>query len=667
MIINMKLNLIALSLLALPALGQADTELDTVVVSATRSERSQADAPVKTEVVTRQEIERTHARTLTQALENIPGLQLREIHGKSGYELSLQGLNSDQVLVLIDGLPISASTGSTVNLSQYLVGEIERIEVIKGAASAQYGSSAMGGVINVITRRTQPGLRGNLDLSVGSYGEQNDAGRALAPGRSSGRAQLAAGNANWRLAAQAEVLDDQGFALDPAGWSRQGDAMRREQYGARLDWLPAAGLQFWLDGSRYLENDTQRYQTYAPPKYIPQQKQEEITRDRWVAGGEWRFAGHGRLSGNWLHEQYDTRSVAQANGALTGDRRARQTLQQASLQLDLPAWYSQLWQVGIDLRRDTLAQLNNGYSELQRSGMAERESHELYLQNDVFLGDWLELVAGLRAQHDSDFGGHAAPKLALKADLLNTAEQRLVGRASWGQGYRVPNLKERYYLFDHSALGYMVLGNPALQPERSNSYQLGLDWHWGTTLAVQANAFYNQIRDLIQVDQDQATVVQGVAQYRYENLANARTAGLELATQWQALPTLALNAAYTYTHTRDEQTGQALTRRPEHIARFGLDWTPRTGSTLSWRTQWQSRELVSSASQAYSPAWSKSDLSFNQQLGRDLTAYAGISNLFNAQRDFSDANDFGPLAGRFVYLGARYQWGAGSTPGKETP
>lgn len=91
MIINMKLNLIALSLLALPALGQADTELDTVVVSATRSERSQADAPVKTEVVTRQEIERTHARTLTQALENIPGLQLREIHGKSGYELSLQG------------------------------------------------------------------------------------------------------------------------------------------------------------------------------------------------------------------------------------------------------------------------------------------------------------------------------------------------------------------------------------------------------------------------------------------------------------------------------------------------------------------------------------------------------------------------------------------------
>ncbi len=241
-----------------------------------------------------------------------------------------------------------------------------------------------------------------------------------------------------------------------------------------------------------------------------------------------------------------------------------------------------------------------------------------------------------------------------------------MGRASWGQGYRVPNLKERYYLFDHSALGYMVLGNPALQPERSNSYQLGLDWHWGTTLAVQANAFYNQIRDLIQVDQDQAAVVQGVAQYRYENLANARTAGLELATQWQALPTLALNAAYTYTHTRDEQTGQALTRRPEHIARFGFDWMLRAGSTLSWRTQWQSRELVSSASQAYSPAWSKSDLSFNQQLGRDLTAYAGISNLFNAQRDFSDANDFGPLAGRFVYLGARYQWGAGSTPGKET-
>jgi outer membrane receptor for ferrienterochelin and colicins len=667
MIVVMNFRLIPLALALLPLTVFAESVLEPVVVSATRSERAQADAPVKTEIVTRQEIERTHARTLTQALQNIPGLQLREIHGKSGYELSLQGLNSDQVLVLIDGLPISASTGSTVNLSQYLVGDIERIEVVKGAASAQYGSSAMGGVINVITRRTQPGWQAGVDVSAGSYGAQNDSGRAADVGRATGRLNVSGGNQQWRVAAQAEVLDDQGFAQNPAGWTRQGDAMRREQYGARVDWLPSDQVQLWLDASRYLETDTQRYQTYVPPNRIAQQKVEDIGRDRWAAGGQWNFGAHGRLSGSWLNEQYDTTSIASANGVKTGDRRARQLLQQASLQLDLPAWYNQLWQVGIDLRRDTLDQQNNGYSELQRQGMVERKSRELYVQNDIFLTDQLELVLGVRGQHDSDFGGHLAPKAALKADLLNSAEQRLVGRASWGQGYRVPNLKERYYLFDHSSLGYMVIGNPDLRPEESDSYQLGLDWYWGNDFSLQANAFYNRIRNLIQVDRSAATVTNGVASYQYDNIAAARTAGLELAGQWQLIPELALNAAYTYTHTRDEENGQQLTRRPEHMARFGLDWTPRSGSTVSLRTQWQSEELVDASRGTTSPAWHKTDLSFNQQLGRDLTAYAGVNNLFNAQRDFSDANDFGPLAGRFIYLGARYQWGANTSSGKEKP
>src|SRR5690606_4044203 len=122
------------------------------------------------------EIERIHARTLKQALENVPGLQLREVRGKSGYEVSLQGLTSDQVLVLIDGLPITASTGSTVDLSQYLVGDIDHIEVVKGATSAQYGSSAMGGVINVITRRSAPGFSGAVSVDAGSRGHQNASG-----------------------------------------------------------------------------------------------------------------------------------------------------------------------------------------------------------------------------------------------------------------------------------------------------------------------------------------------------------------------------------------------------------------------------------------------------------------------------------------------------------
>jgi len=101
-------------LMAAPA-AKADpgTDTQTIVITGTRTEKTLADTPLRTEVVTREEIDRTQARTLKDALQNVPGLQLREVHGKSGFEVSLQGMSSDQVLVLIDGLPISSSTGST--------------------------------------------------------------------------------------------------------------------------------------------------------------------------------------------------------------------------------------------------------------------------------------------------------------------------------------------------------------------------------------------------------------------------------------------------------------------------------------------------------------------------------------------------------------------------
>ncbi|MGB6054967.1 MAG: TonB-dependent receptor plug domain-containing protein, partial [Burkholderiaceae bacterium] len=159
---------------------QAAETVDTlapVVVTGTRSEKTLDETPVPTEVVDSKEIARTHARTLKDALENVPGLQLTEIHGKSGYEITMQGMSSDQVLVLIDGLPITASTGSSVDVSQYLLTEVDHVEVVKGASSAQYGSSAMGGVVNVITRRIRSGVSAAASADVGSYGAQNVDGR----------------------------------------------------------------------------------------------------------------------------------------------------------------------------------------------------------------------------------------------------------------------------------------------------------------------------------------------------------------------------------------------------------------------------------------------------------------------------------------------------------
>lgn len=639
--------------------GAADpSTLQTVVVSATRSERAIDESTVPISVVSRSEIERTRARTLKQALENVPGLQLREVHGKSGFELSLQGLSGDQVLVLIDGLPITASTGSTVDLGQYLVGEVERVEVVKGASSAQYGSSAMGGVVNVITRRIQPGFGATLEVDAGSYGRQNDSGRRASANQKHARFGLSGGGEAWRLALSGDVLDDAGFGLRPELWTRQGDASERVQLTGRAEWLPRAGQRFWLEAGRYSEDDVQRYEYFVPSKYVPQRKSEDIARNRVVLGSQWRLDGGARLQAKAVREHYDSESREVSDGYQIARRNSAQQTQHLSTQVELPAWGRQVWMLGADWHRETLRQTTNGNSELQFNGRAQRDSRELFLQNDIFLNDEWELLLGVRGQHDSDFGGHTVPKVSLRGTLLERGDWKGVLRASAGAGYRVPNLKERHYLFDHSSLGYIVIGNPNLQPESSTSLQLGGTLSLGSRWSLDGNLFHNRVKDLIQTDLGNATSVQGVTAYTYANVARARTAGLEAQLRWQATPALALQAGYTRTHTRDLGGGGELTRRPRDMARLGVDWKLQQDTTFTARARYQSDELADSVSGQRSPAWSVLDLSLGHGLGGGWTVFAGINNAFNRQRDFASASDFGPIAGRFVYVGAKWAFGA---------
>ena len=193
----------------------ADQKMQPIVITATRSEKKLTDSPIKTEIIDQKELQRTNALTLKDALENVPGILLREIHGKSGYEISLQGLTSDQVLILIDGLPLAASTSSTVDLDQYLINGVERIEVVKGAASAQYGSSAMGGVINIISQKVKDGISVSGQVDIGSYGKQNANGKSASVNNHHEKINIEAAQGRFKGRVSADLLSHDGFAVDP--------------------------------------------------------------------------------------------------------------------------------------------------------------------------------------------------------------------------------------------------------------------------------------------------------------------------------------------------------------------------------------------------------------------------------------------------------------------
>jgi outer membrane receptor for ferrienterochelin and colicins len=132
---------------------------------------------------------------------------------------------------------------------------------------------------------------------------------------------------------------------------------------------------------------------------------------------------------------------------------------------------------------------------------------------------------------------------------------------------------------------------------------------------------------------------------------------VESSLTWRPSASWDLSASYTYTKTRDRHRGLELTRRPRDILRLGADWQASPKTSLSARLRYQSDEMVDSVSQARSPAWATLDVSLNHKLGQSSTLFLGVNNLTGRQRNFASDSDFGPVSGRFIYIGAKFAFG----------
>ncbi|MGP5543310.1 TonB-dependent receptor plug domain-containing protein [Psychrobacter celer] len=660
--------------------------LDPIVVTATRSERALSDAPVAMQVLSRQTLDDNHAHTLKEALALLPNVYLREVHGKTGYEVSMQGFTGDQVLVLIDGLPITASTGSTVNLNQYMNMDIEQIEVVQGAASAQFGSAAMGGVINIITKPIGAAT-GHITTEIASNGEQNPSGKGIDANKRYVEASVEGAldkDQRFQARLSGSYLDNDGLSLDHKAWPRLKDASEQSQISARLSYRPDGkgmsndsnssddsrvikNTQYWLEASHYKEDDVSRFNYYVAPRYLAQQRDEHISKQRFSVGARADITPHAddrsktyRLSAQALHEDYQSESNTKTQQTITSARDTDISTTLAQAQLDLPELvlsgdHIHLIQVGGQLQQDKLSQTKNQVSELI-SNEVSRDVGELYIQDDWLIGDNWEVLSGIRYQNDEDFGSHTAPKVSLKYNLMDASGREHILRGSIGGGYRVPNLKERYYVFDHSNLGYKVMGNPNLQPETSTSYQIGYQGQLSDTLNLTVNGFYNDVDDLIQTDEDNATFDGNIAVYQFMNVDSAKTYGGDIGIDWQVDERAKLQASYAYLKTHNNVTDTELTYKPNHKAMLALDYQINDKLQLIPRLNYESKQLVSTSAQTYSPSWWTLDSKLNYDMTANLSVYAAINNIFDVQRDVTDASDYRPIDNREWLLGARYHW-----------
>lgn len=492
-----------------PALDQPVVEEPTIEVTATRIAQTVDASLADVSVITRADIEASGAADVYDLLRVQAGVDVAR-SGGAGEQTSLflRGTNSNHVLVLVDGVRIASTGTGGVDFSQLPLDAIERIEIVRGPRAAYWGSDAIGGVVQIFTRKlTGP----HAALQYGSYDD------------ASGSAGIGDWSDRGGYSVQVGARHVRGFsAQNPEGFSfnPDDDGLRSRNLAARgelklgAQTLSASALyddalnEFDQGTSHTIEQDLGAALAGNINARWFQRLQLGSTRDDLDTPDFFSLFRSRRQSATWLNIFTLT-----PNQSLTaGVERVHESGENVDTSAGADVF---------DASRDNSAAFLGWNGHLQRL-------------------DW-ELAA--RHDHNSVFGSAATGSGAIGLRVAPA----LRFTASFGQGFRAPSLNEQF----SPGEGGLFAGNPDLQPERSRSAEVGAEWTPRQTLSLKLAAYHTDIDDLIDFTGPL---------FRAENTARARIDGVELETHWQHQAwTVTGNA--TWQDARDPQTGERLLRR----------------------------------------------------------------------------------------------------------
>ena len=550
-----------LCLAAAPA-SASDGSLDEVVVVATRLPVPATKVGNTVEVIDQREIEASQAIVVSDLLASQPGIGVTRSGGPGALTaLRIRGAEGDHTLVLIDGVQINdpASTGGGFDFGNLMVGDISRIEVLRGAQSTLYGSQAIGGVINIVTAEGGETAGGSVQAEYGSLDS------TLLKAAFGGRA----GSATGRLAGSWYRTD--GISTFGAGNER--DAFRNTSLAGRMGYElgPAARI----DVRGYYARSRVETDGYPPPNYVFADAGDYADKRQFVgyAGIELGSPGSSlrhRLAFQATHTDRDEYSGA--FGAVSSFGRYRGENERAEYQgsWQVAPGYSAVF--GLQHER---SRMRNDIDPL--SADARLDSAYLQLQAEPVRG--LTLTGGYRRDDHDSFGTHGSLQFAAAWQ----AGPDTVLRASWGQGFKAPTLYQLYS-------GY---GNPGLAPETARSWDAGIEQHWQDgRLRLSAVYFERTTRQLISFLDcpDPGNTLCSAPGHQpfgyYDNTALARANGVELKSVVMISPMLDLSANYTHARSRDRSPGSAsfgmqLLRRPKDVANAAVNVHPVAGLTAT--------------------------------------------------------------------------------------
>ena len=554
-----------------------EASLQEVVVTGTGTRHLLKNAPVQTEVITRRMLDSYGSKSLEDILSGLTA-SFAFNEGDMGGQMQLNGLGNNYILILIDGKRIHGDVGGENDLGLIDPQNIEKIEIVKGAQSALYGSDAIAGVINIITKKhTEKGIYADNSTRYGTHNDLRQHNTlALNIGKFSSQTNFQFQRSDgWQNTTEEWA---EGMVLTDSR-NKTVNKFRNWQIAERLSYQPMKGLELYAEGSYYKKNILRPTNGKHPScdVYTYDLRYNNASAS---VGGKWNNV---TLDVDWNKHAYyydytakhydyvllQGEEYGDQNGEwfsvamLPGQSKLQSDQQRVMAQLksifNLP--YDNTLNAGAEYRYDYLKA-----PDRTETGTADDWTGAVYVQDEFNHLKWLNITAGLRLVDNGNFGFRLTPKVST---MLSAGDFRF--RLGWSQGFKTPTVKELHYRYLHimGSSTFFNIGNIHLNPQTSNYYSANVEYH-DSKFTASVTGYINKLDNMIalvnvpvgEIPAGITTAYLGdgstnVQARMYKNMDDARTSGLDVTLSYRVMNELTMNAAYSYLDTKahlyDEQ------------------------------------------------------------------------------------------------------------------
>jgi vitamin B12 transporter len=577
-----------------------DYDLGNVIVSATKTSTYQHQVGASTTVITAEDLDGAANKSVYEILKQVPGVSVDSLGSYGGaVSINIRGAKRGQTLVMIDGVEVydPMAVSKDFDFAHLNSTNIERIEIVRGPQSTLYGSDAMAGVINIITKQGKGPLKTEAMFEMGSHNTYMESIGISGSEEKIDFSATVSRNDSDGISKARDGKDDDGYTNTTFSSSIGAEILENSKLSANIRYINS---EVDLDDGAY-QDDSNR---------ISQSEQ---------------FSGSlgltQKINENWDHGltlsgvSFDRNDSDPADSIdpteneysrFRGDRKKIEWQHNISL----AEWDIETLGYEYEQERGASYAVGSNWWSNNQSDRKSLENKAFYFQNQAELSDQLFTSAGLRVDTHDIFGSEWTHKLSGSYMLMDT-ETRL--KANYGTAFRAPNI---YQLYD------ATYGNVNLRPEKSRGFDLGIEQRFiEDKLFLSATYFYDKYKNLI--DSDPIT-------WAYINIKNGTARGYEFESSFAVLKTVKLGGNYTYTKTRDADTAQEFGRRAKNQANTFVEWDYSDKGDIRLSTQYVGSRMDAPAYNNFkNKKYFITNLASEYEIKEDIQIFGRIDNIFD--------------------------------------